>query len=177
MTEYDSGIALNNNEIILIYPPLVKTGLNGPPLGVQHLSSFLRAHNFSSTVYDTNILYCRELTTDHSVDTALSNCSKRSPRFVKLSSLKKISQEERLRFPRSFDAIHFDTDYRDSIASDEISTQQIDYFLKSETFSNLAFALKKIPHAVGISVLSYSQIAFAVAIAKYTKTLGIPTIV
>lgn len=46
---------------VLVYPPLVRTGLTGPPLGIQHLAWNLAAAGIRVKLVDLNIGFIRDL--------------------------------------------------------------------------------------------------------------------
>lgn len=167
----DSNLSnkFKGGRFLFIYPPLVKSGLSGPPLGIQHLAWSLRSVGGVGSALDSNIEFARELISDERIRILQKKTKRSSTRGVMLASLASISENERLRFPRAFDIAYPDRGrtYDEGGMSDD---EQREFFLRSKSFDSIYQRITQdSPSLVGLSILSHSQLIYAMEIAKVVR--------
>lgn len=167
LEEFPSKNLVEGN-FLLIYPPLVKSGLSGPPLGIQHLAWSLRSFGGNGTAVDMNIEFARELISNERIKTLQRQVKRSSLRGVMLDSLATMPENERLKFPRAFDIAY---PVGNGVEAGALSDgDQRKFFLESLAFNSFYRRLiHDSPKLVGISILSHSQLLYAIEIAKAVR--------
>ncbi|WP_196236087.1 B12-binding domain-containing radical SAM protein [Bradyrhizobium japonicum] len=141
------------------------------------MSWALKSIGASGDAIDCNIQFARELICDKHLSELSLRVPRQSTRGVMLASLASLSENERLKFPRAFDIsypVKSNRGGRASLSEDE----QRYVFGTSQTFNALVkLVAMHNPTFVGISILSHSQMLYAVEIAKWIRGRSKATIV
>ena len=152
------------SDFFLVYPPFVRSGLHGPPLGIQHLAWHLRAKGFRGHLLDSNIRYARELCSDRWVDELLRGLDPRSAEHLQAVGFSRLPEEQRLLHTRAFEGVF--ANVLSSAGAAGFCGAGADEFSRTATFQgSLSEILEASPALVGFSILSYEQVPYSLALA------------
>jgi hypothetical protein len=156
------------SDFFLVYPPFVRSGLHGPPLGIQHLAWHLRAKGFTGGLLDSNIRYARELCSDPWVDELLRGLDPRSAQHLQALGFARLPEEQRLLHTRAFEGVYADVLSGTGAAGS--CAAGADEFPHTATFHwTLSEILEASPTMVGFSILSYEQVPYSLALARAAR--------
>lgn len=156
-------------DLALLFPPLVRTALHGPPTGVQQLAWHIKAAGYSCDIADLNLAFCREVAGDSYLDALVSQVRNDEVRF-KLAALRAIPEATRLQYPTTIPLISV------GIAT---TGRRLDSTLAIESRAVaclIAHLTASQPRVVGISIICNEQVEYGVAITQELKKAGIAVV-
>lgn len=146
----------------LLFPPLVATALNGPPLGIQHLAAFANRRGFSCDLFDLNLKYARQLVSDAGLS-ALN--PEPADLRARLRSAFRLAPEARLD----------DGSQVLTLATNDLACPRgpMDRFAESLTLSSFLQDVAAQPSRVlGISILCAEQVSYACLLAESLRRVA-----